>query len=82
MTRRTSHVRGELKTKMRALTASYFGFRTSQSITAIKQNRDLAETLKDESRFVFKVLLTWLVVIGCLTGRVTGLGDETWHIQN
>ncbi|KAG1768735.1 hypothetical protein EV702DRAFT_927296, partial [Suillus placidus] len=54
MTRRTSHVRGELKTKMRALTSSHFGFRTSRSTAAIKQNRDLAESLKDESCFVFK----------------------------
>ncbi|KAG1774494.1 hypothetical protein EV702DRAFT_1280597 [Suillus placidus] len=54
MTRRTSHVCGELKTKMRALTSSHFGFRTSRSTAAIKQNRDLAESLKDESRFVFK----------------------------
>ncbi|KAG1874427.1 hypothetical protein F4604DRAFT_1680960 [Suillus subluteus] len=54
MTRRTSHVRGELKTKMRALTASFFGFRTSRSTVAIKQNRDLAESLKDGSCFAFK----------------------------
>ncbi|KAG1779235.1 hypothetical protein EV702DRAFT_966204 [Suillus placidus] len=54
MTRRTSHVHGELKTKMRALTSSHFGFRTSRSTAAIKQNRDLAESLKDESCFVFK----------------------------
>ncbi|KAG2158762.1 uncharacterized protein EDB93DRAFT_1076559 [Suillus bovinus] len=54
MTRRTSHVRGELKTKMWALTASFFGFRTSRSTVAIKQNRDLAESLKDGSCFVFK----------------------------
>ncbi|KAG2743289.1 hypothetical protein P692DRAFT_201692834, partial [Suillus brevipes Sb2] len=54
MTRRTSQVRGELKTKMRTLTASFFGFRASRSIPAIKQNRDLAESLKEGSRFVFK----------------------------
>ncbi|KAG1858161.1 hypothetical protein F4604DRAFT_1931188 [Suillus subluteus] len=54
MTRHTSHVRGELKTKMRALTASFFGFRTSHSTVAIKQNRDLAESLKDGSCFAFK----------------------------
>ncbi|KAG1837061.1 hypothetical protein F4604DRAFT_1530752, partial [Suillus subluteus] len=54
MTRRTSHVRGELKTKMRALTASFFGFRTSHSTVAIKQNCDLAESLKDGSCFAFK----------------------------
>ncbi|KAG1732916.1 uncharacterized protein EDB91DRAFT_1151042 [Suillus paluster] len=54
MTRRTSHVRGELKTKMRVLTASFFGFRASRSILAIKANRDLAESLKEGSHFVFK----------------------------
>ncbi|KAG1890065.1 hypothetical protein F4604DRAFT_1914615 [Suillus subluteus] len=54
MTRRTSHVCGELKTKMQALTASFFGFRTSRSTVAIKQNRDLAESLKDGSCFAFK----------------------------
>ncbi|KAG1838539.1 hypothetical protein DFJ58DRAFT_917166 [Suillus subalutaceus] len=55
MTRRTSQVRGELKTKMRTLTALFFGFRASRSIPAIKQNRDLAESLKEGSRFVFKI---------------------------
>ncbi|KAG0698832.1 hypothetical protein DFH29DRAFT_809820, partial [Suillus ampliporus] len=54
MTRRTSHVRGELKTKMCILTASFFGFHASRSILAIKQNRDLAESLEEGSRFVFK----------------------------
>ncbi|KAG2145165.1 hypothetical protein DEU56DRAFT_899942 [Suillus clintonianus] len=51
---RTSQVRGELKTKMRSLTASFFGFRTSNSNTVIRQNRDLAEYLKVESVFAFK----------------------------
>jgi hypothetical protein len=55
MMKRTSHVRGELKTKMHGLTASFFGFRASRSTLAIMQNRDLAESLKEGSRFVFKV---------------------------
>ncbi|KAG1867249.1 hypothetical protein DFJ58DRAFT_911671 [Suillus subalutaceus] len=50
MTRCTSQVRGELKTKMRTLTALFFGFRASRSIPAIKQNRDLAESLKEGSQ--------------------------------
>ncbi|KAG2159434.1 uncharacterized protein EDB93DRAFT_1055562, partial [Suillus bovinus] len=54
MTRRTSHVHEELKTKMRTLMASFFGFRTSQSTVGIKQNCDLAESLKDGLCFVFK----------------------------
>ncbi|KAG1845928.1 hypothetical protein F4604DRAFT_1688561 [Suillus subluteus] len=41
MTRRTSHVHRELKTKI-------------HSTVAIKQNRDLAESLKDGSCFAFK----------------------------
>ncbi|KAG1816421.1 uncharacterized protein BJ212DRAFT_1480870 [Suillus subaureus] len=54
MMRRTSHVRGELKTKMRGLTSSFFGFWASWSMTAIKANRDLAESLKEGISFVFK----------------------------
>ncbi|KAG2369329.1 hypothetical protein BDR07DRAFT_1476947 [Suillus spraguei] len=54
MTRRTSQVCRELKTKMQALTASFFGFCTSCSTAAIKQNCDLAESLKDGTCSVFK----------------------------
>ncbi|KAG2134613.1 hypothetical protein BD769DRAFT_1385682 [Suillus cothurnatus] len=54
MTKRTSHVRGELKTKMRGLTASFFGFRASRSTVAIQANRDLAEALKEGTSFAFK----------------------------
>ncbi|KAG2100247.1 hypothetical protein BD769DRAFT_1677083 [Suillus cothurnatus] len=50
----TSQVRGELKMKMHSLTASFFGFRTSNSNSVIRQNRDLAESLKDGSVFAFK----------------------------
>ncbi|KAG1842711.1 hypothetical protein C8R48DRAFT_678958 [Suillus tomentosus] len=52
--KRTSHVRGKLKTKMRSLTRSFFGFRSSDSREVIRQNRDLVESLKDGSSFVFK----------------------------
>lgn len=48
-------MRGELKTKMHGLTASFFGFHASRSMAAIRGNRDLAETLKEGSSFVFKV---------------------------
>ncbi|KAG1805026.1 uncharacterized protein HD556DRAFT_1210259, partial [Suillus plorans] len=54
ITRRTSHVRRELKTKMHALTASFFGFWASRSMVAIKANHDLAESLKEGNSFVFK----------------------------
>ncbi|KAG2111753.1 hypothetical protein DEU56DRAFT_985303 [Suillus clintonianus] len=52
--KRTSHVRGELKMKMRSLTRTFFGFRSSELRDVIRQNRDLAEALKDGSSFVFK----------------------------
>ncbi|KAG2132880.1 uncharacterized protein EDB93DRAFT_1255101 [Suillus bovinus] len=52
--KRTSHVCGELKTKMRSLTQTFFGFWSSESRDVIRQNCDLAEALKDGSSFVFK----------------------------
>ncbi|KAG2106533.1 uncharacterized protein F5147DRAFT_550901, partial [Suillus discolor] len=52
--RQTSHMGGELKTKMCGLTASFFSFHASQSMVAIKGNCDLAEALKEGSSFVFK----------------------------
>ncbi|KAG1831210.1 hypothetical protein DFJ58DRAFT_671426, partial [Suillus subalutaceus] len=52
--KRTSHVRGELKTKMRSLTRSFFGFRLSDLREVVRQNQDLAESLKDGSSFVYK----------------------------
>ncbi|KAG2150337.1 uncharacterized protein EDB93DRAFT_1050027, partial [Suillus bovinus] len=55
MMRRTSQVCVELKAKMHVLTASFFGFRASRSIPAIKENRNLAESLKEGSHFVFKM---------------------------
>ncbi|KAG1884655.1 hypothetical protein F4604DRAFT_1919126 [Suillus subluteus] len=54
MTRCMSHVRGKLKTKMHGLTASFFGFRASRSMVAIKANHDLAKSLKEGNSFVFK----------------------------
>ncbi|KAG2082523.1 hypothetical protein BD769DRAFT_1331886, partial [Suillus cothurnatus] len=64
MTRHTSHVCGELKNQMHALTALLFGFRTTQSTAAIKQNCDLAESLKDGSCFTFK---DWEIKCGIYT---------------
>ncbi|KAG2128348.1 uncharacterized protein EDB93DRAFT_1052400, partial [Suillus bovinus] len=52
--KRTSHVHGELKTKMQSLTRTFFGFRSSELRDVIRQNHDLAEALKDGSSFIFK----------------------------
>ncbi|KAG1806059.1 hypothetical protein EV424DRAFT_1516950 [Suillus variegatus] len=52
--KRTSHVRGELKTKMRSLTGSFFGFRANDSREVIRRNRDRAESLKEGSLFAYK----------------------------
>ncbi|KAI6004756.1 hypothetical protein EDD15DRAFT_2155494, partial [Pisolithus albus] len=56
VTSRGSQVRGQLKTKLRPLVEAIFGFHSSQSKSAIKKNRSLAEGLKDGSNFAFKVL--------------------------
>ncbi|KAG2339091.1 hypothetical protein BDR05DRAFT_892327, partial [Suillus weaverae] len=50
----TSHVCGKLKMKMQSLTRSFFGFQSSESREVIRQNRDLAESLKEGLSFVFK----------------------------
>ncbi|KAG1824017.1 hypothetical protein EV424DRAFT_1346255 [Suillus variegatus] len=49
-----SGVKMGTQNKMRSLTASFFGFRSSNSNDVIRQNRDLAESLKDGSVFAFK----------------------------
>ncbi|KIK11687.1 hypothetical protein PISMIDRAFT_39383, partial [Pisolithus microcarpus 441] len=51
-----SQVRGQLKTKLRPLVEAIFGFHSSQTKSAIKKNRSLAESLKEGTNFAFKVL--------------------------
>ncbi|KAI6017371.1 hypothetical protein BKA83DRAFT_114438 [Pisolithus microcarpus] len=52
---RGSQVHGELKTKLCPLVEVMFGFHSSQSKSAIKKNRSLAEGLKEGTNFAFKV---------------------------
>ncbi|KAI5980564.1 hypothetical protein EDD15DRAFT_2382220 [Pisolithus albus] len=54
VTNRGSQVCGQLKTKLRPLVEAIFGFHSSQSKTAIKKNRSLAEGLKEGTNFAFK----------------------------
>ncbi|KAI6004872.1 hypothetical protein EDD15DRAFT_2191630 [Pisolithus albus] len=54
VTNRGSQVRGQLKTKLRPLVEAIFGFLSSQSKSAIKKNRSLAESLKEGTNFAFK----------------------------
>ncbi|KAI6020045.1 hypothetical protein PISMIDRAFT_74604, partial [Pisolithus microcarpus 441] len=54
ITSRGSQVRGELKMKLRPLIEVMFGFHSSQSKSAIKKNRSLAEVLKEGTNFAFK----------------------------
>ncbi|KAH9910619.1 hypothetical protein B0H21DRAFT_668586, partial [Amylocystis lapponica] len=65
ITRRTSHVRGELKSKTRALVQSFYGFRSGQNKRIIARNRQLAEDLKEDYLFVYEV--------GLLIYKRTGL---------
>lgn len=54
ITKRTSQVRGELKTKIRPLVESLYGFENAKS--AITHNRERTENLKDDYAFVYKVV--------------------------
>ncbi|KAI5994999.1 hypothetical protein EDD15DRAFT_2365900 [Pisolithus albus] len=54
ITSRGSQVRGQLKTKLRPLVEAIFGFHSSQTKSAIKKNRSLAESLKEGTNFAFK----------------------------
>ncbi|KAJ7184816.1 hypothetical protein C8R46DRAFT_872661, partial [Mycena filopes] len=53
--RRGSQMRGELKTKVRALTEIVFGFESGQNKKHISKNRQLAEDLKEGLGFCYKV---------------------------
>ncbi|KAK6987696.1 hypothetical protein R3P38DRAFT_3332501 [Favolaschia claudopus] len=51
---RVAHTRGEAKTKVKAMTEVYYGFRTGHNKKTIAYNRKLAEDLKEECRFAYK----------------------------
>ncbi|KAH7904196.1 hypothetical protein BJ138DRAFT_1119639 [Hygrophoropsis aurantiaca] len=53
ITKRTSHVRSELKTKARALTATFFAFRSGGHKSTIVRNRQRAEDLKEKDLFAY-----------------------------
>ncbi|KAJ7092927.1 hypothetical protein B0H15DRAFT_165265 [Mycena belliarum] len=54
ITSRGSHLRGELKTKMRALVELMYGFSSGENKKTIARNRKLAEELKENLTFTFK----------------------------
>ncbi|KIK13354.1 hypothetical protein PISMIDRAFT_36635, partial [Pisolithus microcarpus 441] len=57
-----SQVRGELKTKLHPLIEVMFSFHSSQSKSAIKKNRSLAEVLKEGTNFAFKAPLIQKII--------------------
>ncbi|KAI5999518.1 hypothetical protein EDD15DRAFT_2362759 [Pisolithus albus] len=54
VTIRGSQVQGQLKTKLCPLVEAVYGFYSSQSKSALKKNRALAEDLKEGMNFAFK----------------------------
>ncbi|KAJ7808035.1 hypothetical protein B0H14DRAFT_2609234 [Mycena olivaceomarginata] len=52
--RRGPQMRGELKTKVRALTELVFGFESGQNRKNVRKNRQLAEDLKDGLGYCYK----------------------------
>ncbi|EIW85981.1 hypothetical protein CONPUDRAFT_86174 [Coniophora puteana RWD-64-598 SS2] len=55
ITDRTSHLRGELKTKARPLVETTFGFEVSDDADVQAANRKLVEDLKRDTAFVYRV---------------------------
>lgn len=60
-------MRGELKTKVRALTELVFGFESGQNKRNVRKNRQLAEDLKEGMGYCYKVSLC-IVYFAALTG--------------
>ncbi|KAJ6473974.1 hypothetical protein C8R47DRAFT_987053 [Mycena vitilis] len=54
ITNRGSHLRGELKTKIKELVDIIYGFKSGQNRKIVKYNRELAELLKENLTFTFK----------------------------
>ncbi|KAG0693776.1 hypothetical protein DFH29DRAFT_1006947 [Suillus ampliporus] len=54
ITKRTSHVHGELKTKICSLAGSFYGFQANGAKAVIQQNCDHAEKLKEGSLFTYQ----------------------------
>ncbi|KIM76446.1 hypothetical protein PILCRDRAFT_76428 [Piloderma croceum F 1598] len=56
ITCRGSHLRGEIKTKVKPLVASMYGFEVPTNETICARNRKLVEELKEEYTFLYKTL--------------------------
>ncbi|KII82960.1 hypothetical protein PLICRDRAFT_180857 [Plicaturopsis crispa FD-325 SS-3] len=54
ITCRASHMRGELKAKVRPLVETIYGFESDDRRKAVERNRTLVLDLKEESAFVFR----------------------------
>ncbi|KAI6024873.1 hypothetical protein BKA83DRAFT_4051981 [Pisolithus microcarpus] len=81
VTSRGSQVRGQLKTKLCPLVKAIFGFHSSQSKSAIKKNRSLAEGLKEGTNFTFKVKCNWafsLLVLICVAPLIQKIVNTMW----
>jgi hypothetical protein len=55
ITTRTSHLRGQFKSRARLVVAAVYGFDTSMDAEAIEHNRALFVELKWDSAFIFRV---------------------------
>ncbi|KAG6835259.1 hypothetical protein H0H93_003351 [Arthromyces matolae] len=55
ITNRGSQLRGELKTKAASLVEVFYDFETGHNRKILKKNRDKAEYLKEDNRYIYKV---------------------------
>jgi hypothetical protein len=80
ITNRGSHLRGELKTKMKPTVELIYGFKTGQNKKTIAHNRQLAEQLKEDLTFTFKVrIFSWPSIRS--THSLPGHHESQGHLQ-
>ena len=63
LTNHGAHVCGELKTKVTPLVEAMFGFSSGNSKKILKQNRALAEDLKDGYNFAYEVFILHITIL-------------------
>jgi hypothetical protein len=62
ITSRGSQLRGEIKSKARPLVEGHFGFESGLNRKIIAMNRETAENLKEGKGFIYKVIVSLLLI--------------------
>lgn len=77
ITVRTTHIRGQFKTKARDAVTKVYGFHATADASALERNRALFLQLKQDSAFIFKVCASgWYLVCRC---PCSPMREEPWQ---